>query len=129
PGAAAVLLLVVLNIFTSLQTTAIALIGISTFIPWLWLPCCVAIVGLALVLNRKWRLLAVAPTVAVVAVWAVPLIPTSQATADPSGPPDFTVVNLNLQYGRADARGLAAQVGPDTDVVVLQEYTPRYTAE
>ncbi len=37
-GAAAVLLLVVLNIFTSLQTTAIALIGISTFIPWMWLP-------------------------------------------------------------------------------------------
>ncbi len=70
-----------------------------------------------------------APAVAVVAVWAVPLIPTSQATADPSGPPDFTVVNLNLQYGRADARELAAQVDPDTDVVVLQEYTPSYTAE
>lgn len=126
-GGLAAALLMTLSVLTQWQTASILLIGAATFIPLLWIPCCVAILGFALALHRRWKLLAVPLAAAAFVVWGVPVLPHPQVMADMEQvPPDLTVVSINVQYGRADVDELAGQATPDVDMIAIQEYTPEF---
>ncbi|GAB3819011.1 hypothetical protein GCM10028820_22320 [Tessaracoccus terricola] len=126
-GALAAAVLLSLSLVTQWQTASSFLIAAATFIPMLWLPCCVAIVGLVLVLHRWWKLLAVPLAVAAFVVWGLPVLPEQEViVATEQVPPDLTVVSLNVQYGRADVGELRDRLGPFVDLVAIQEYTPDF---
>lgn len=126
-GGLAAALLVSLSVMTEWQTASMLLIAAATFIPLLWLPCCIAVLGLALALHRWWKLLAVPLAVAAFMVWGVPVLPGPQViVATQRLPPDLTVVSLNVQYGRADVGELAEHLEPAVDMLAIQEYTPAF---
>lgn len=131
PGTLVALGLVVLAVFTEWQLASVYLIYAATFIPLLWVPSCVAILGLALVLRGWWRLLALVLAAAAFLAWGLPILPRNQGVVlnQDMVAPDLTVVSLNLQYGRADVAGLSARIDAATDAVALQEYTPGFEAK
>lgn len=131
PSALAALALAALSMFTEWQMASVYVIYASTFIPFMWMPACIAILGLALLLHGWWRLLALALAIAAFVGWGVPILPRNQGVILDQAriAPDFTVVSLNVQYGRADVDALRAQITDETDAVALQEYTPAFEEE
>lgn len=126
-GSLSALLLLTLSLAPQLQTISTFFIGIATFIPLLWLPSVVAIVGLTMV-QRGWGLLLPAGLALVaLAQFGLPFVPDNgRDVGKERVDPDLTLVSLNLEYGRADVDQLVARIGDDTDLVALQEYTPDF---
>ncbi|SLN02362.1 Integral membrane protein [Corynebacterium xerosis] len=126
-GVLASAVLLVLRQVTELHSWHHFVIAAATFIPLLWIPVLVGCVGLILVLRDRWRLLGAAVLVAAMAVFSVPLLPQGEKEAYPvTVGSTFTVMSLNLQYGRADLDEVTQLITPDVDVLALQEYTPGF---
>lgn len=120
-------LLVALSVFTQWQTASPMLVAAATFIPMLWVPCCLLTFGLAFVLPRWWKLGAAGLAMAAFMAWGLPVLPQPRAdVAWEQVPPDLTVVSLNVQYGRADVAELHERLDSSVDMVAIQEYTPAF---
>ncbi|WP_040283000.1 endonuclease/exonuclease/phosphatase family protein [Tessaracoccus massiliensis] len=128
PGALGALVLVLLRLFPATHAWHAAVIVAATFIPFLWLPATVALLGLLLVARGWLRLLAVLGLVAALVFWGRGFLPEPER----DGTPDtlgLSVFMLNTQYGRADVAQVAAVVDEhDPYVLVFLEYTSGFDA-
>ncbi|HMR48355.1 MAG TPA: endonuclease/exonuclease/phosphatase family protein [Arachnia sp.] len=127
-GAVAAAVLGVLAAFPVTQTRSTYLLYYSTFIPMVWIPAAVAIVGLTLVLRGRWRFLAAVPTAVALLVWGLPVMPRTQDAVADMGTiePQLGVFSANARFGLADVDQILAQVDPEIDVLAFQEYTPEF---
>lgn len=127
-GAVAAAALGLLRFFPSGQTWSTYLLYYSTFIPMVWAPVVVAILGLTLVLKGQQKFVAAALALIALLAWGLPAMPRNQgAVADREMfPPELAVLSVNARFGQADVDQILLQAGPDIDVMAFQEYTPEF---
>ncbi|MEZ5086512.1 MAG: hypothetical protein R2722_09745 [Tessaracoccus sp.] len=127
-GAVAAAALGLLNLFPIAQTWGTVLLGLSTFIPMMWIPAVVAIVGLAVVLRGRWKLVAAVLGLIALLVWGLPVMPRNQGVVVDMEvfPRDLGVVSANARYGAADVEQILAEAGDHVQVLAFQEYTPEF---
>ena len=126
-SAAVACVLLHLKLVPGAQTWHGMAIYVSTFIPFLWLPCLTVGLGLVLLLRRRWRLIGGAVLVAVLIVWALPLLRLAAPGSTDRADAGLVVLSLNLQFGRADVAEVEQHIDDsDADVLAFQEYTPDF---
>ena len=128
PGVVAAAALLVLDLFPALHALSRYAIYAATFIPFLWLPSLVAILGLGLVLRGWWRGAALALLVVAFVAWGVPVLPRNQGVDMSAAPVEvgLQVLSLNVEYGGADVRAIRDQITPSVDALAFQEYTSSF---
>lgn len=127
-GAVAAAALGVLKALPVTQTRSTYLLYFSTFIPLVWIPAVIAIIGLTLVLRGRGKFLAMMPAVLALLVWGLPVMPRNHGVvADREViEPQLGVFSANARFGLADVDQILAQVNPEIDVLAFQEYTPEF---
>ena len=129
-GVLASAVLLVLRLVPEIHTWHFYVIAVSSFMPLLWIPVLVGCLGLLLVLRTRWRLLGAAVLIAMMAVFAWPLLPQQERSDTPIAVGStLTVLSLNLQFGQADIDEVSELITADVDVLALQEYTPGFEEE
>jgi endonuclease/exonuclease/phosphatase (EEP) superfamily protein YafD len=104
------------------------LIIAATFIPLLWVPLLVAVLGLMLLLRARWRLLTAALALVLTAVTAWPMLPGPERSDSPELLPEgsLTVLSSNVEYGGADVEEISRLAQQGVDAIALQEVTPDF---
>ncbi|MDF1488287.1 endonuclease/exonuclease/phosphatase family protein [Tessaracoccus caeni] len=127
-GALSTSALVLLELLPIVQTWATVLLYFSTFIPMMWIPAVVAIVGLAVVLKGRWKFAAAVLALVALLVWGLPVMPRNQGVVlnVEAFPRDLGVVSANARYGGADVEQILAEAGDQVQVLAFQEYTPEF---
>ena len=122
--------LLVLRLVTVLHTWHEHLIAAASFIPLLWVPLLVAVLGLVLLLRERWRLIAAALALVLAAVTAWPMLPGPERSDSPQLLPgeSLTVLSSNVEYGSADVEEISRLAEQEVDAIALQEVTPDFEA-
>ena len=122
--------LLLLSVVTVVHTWHPWLIAAATFIPFLWVPTLLCLLGLVLALTHWRRWVALGLLVALGAYWSFPLwpLPRPQIDATPAER-GIGVLAVNMQYGNGDLAAIATRVNDWVDVIVFIEHTPELEAE
>lgn len=122
--------LLVLGLFTELQTKGQLLIALATFIPFGWLPCLLGGAGLVVLARRAWKVAGIVVLLVAALVWGWPNVPYFRGQITPV-PAELGIelISANVQYGRADLDQLLERIGPQTDLLIFQEYTSGFDAK
>ncbi|MDO5676097.1 MAG: hypothetical protein Q4G35_01175 [Propionibacteriaceae bacterium] len=128
PGALAALGILLLDLFPVTHTWHPFLIAAATFIPLLWLPTVVALMGLVILVEGLPRLLAVAGLVVALLFFGWGLLPKWPVVMDVApAHRGLTVLMLNTQYGRADLDQVHAAVEEHSpDLLIFLEHTAAF---
>lgn len=121
-GAVAMLILLVFMVGSGLHGRSTLTIAISTFIPLIWIPAAITLLGLLLVVQKwgRWLLAAlIALLLGVVGYLAMP------KEHEPVPDPQVSMLMLNVQYGRADVEQLLPHIKA-ADILIFVEYTPAF---
>lgn len=127
-GAVIAAALGLLNLFPIAQTWGTVPLAFATFIPLVWIPAALAILGLAVVLKGRWKFIAAVLGLVALLVWGLPVMPRNQGVVlnVEAFPRDLGVVSANARYGAADVEQILAGAGGHVQVLAFQEYTPDF---